>query len=72
MFLEQRIGKYEKGKIIYSTSVTDLIQDESGRVTGVHAEGEDGMKYTITGKAVCLASGGYARNKEMLQQYNEG
>ncbi|MCI8567566.1 MAG: FAD-dependent oxidoreductase [Lachnospiraceae bacterium] len=72
MFLEQRIGKYEKGKIIYSTSVTELIQDENGRVTGVRAEGEDGMKYTITGKAVCLASGGYAKNKEMLQQYNEG
>ena len=72
MFLEQRISKFEKGKIIYSTSVTDLIQDESGRVTGFHAEGENGVKYTVTGKAVCLASGGYAKNKEMLAQYNEG
>ena len=72
MFLAQRVEKYEKGKIIYSTSVTDLIQDESGKVTGFHAEGDDGTKYTLTGKAVCLASGGYAKNKEMLQQYNDG
>lgn len=72
MFLAQRVEKYEKGKIIYSTSVTDLIQDESGKVTGFHALGEDGTKYTLSGKAVCLASGGYARNREMLEQYNEG
>lgn len=32
MFMAQRVEKYEKGKIIYSTSVTDLIKDESGRV----------------------------------------
>lgn len=72
MFLAQRIEKYEKGKIIYSTTVTDLIQDENGKVLGFHAQGDDGTKYTVKGKAVCLASGGYARNKEMLQQYNEG
>lgn len=34
MFMAQRVEKYEKGKIIYSTSVTDLIKDESGRVVG--------------------------------------
>lgn len=72
MFLAQRVEKYENGKIIYSTSVTDLIQDESGRVTGVHAQTADGTVLTITGKAVCLASGGYAKNPEMLAQYNPG
>jgi fumarate reductase flavoprotein subunit len=72
MFLAQRVEKYENGKIIYSTSVTDLIQDESGKVVGVHAETADGTVLTITGKAVCLASGGYAKNTEMLAQYNPG
>ena len=62
--------KYEKGKIIYSTSVTDLIKDESGRVVGFHAKGENGASYTLRGKAVCLASGGFAKNPEMLKKYS--
>lgn len=75
MFLVNRIGMYKDkdgnpmGKIIYSTSATDLIKDESGKVIGCHAAGDNGAKYTLTGKAVCLASGGFARNKEMLQKY---
>ena len=76
MFLVNRIGMYKDkdgnpmGKIIYSTSATDLIKDEkSGKFIGCHAEGTSGAKYTLTGKAVCLASGGFARNKEMLAKY---
>ena len=37
------------------SSVTDLIKDESGRVVGFHAKGENGASYTLRGKAVCLA-----------------
>ena len=70
MFMAQRVEKYEKGKIIYSTSVTDLIKDESGRVVGFHAKGENGASYTLRGKAVCLASGGFAKNPEMLKKYS--
>ena len=70
MFMAQRVEKYEKGKIIYSTSVTDLIKDESGRVVGFHAKGDNGASYTLRGKAVCLASGGFAKNPEMLKKYN--
>ncbi len=75
MFLVNRIGMYKDadgnpmGKIIYSTSATDLIKDEKGKYIGCHAESTNGAKYTLTGKAVCLASGGFARNKEMLQKY---
>lgn len=47
MSAAQRVEKYEKGKIIYSTSVTDLIKDESGRVVGFHAKGENGASYTL-------------------------
>ena len=70
MFLAQRVDKYPNGKVIYSTSVTDLIKDESGKVLGVHATGDNGASYTITAKATCLATGGFAKNKEMLQKYN--
>ena len=76
MFLVNRIGMYKDkdgnpmGKIIYSTSATDLIKDEkTGKYIGCHAESTSGAKYTLTGKAVCLASGGFARNKEMLAKY---
>ena len=70
MFLANRVSMYEKGKIIYSTSVTDLIKDDSGRVVGVHAKGDNGASYTLYGKAVCLASGGFAKNTEMLKKYS--
>ena len=71
MFLEQRI-KGLGGQIIYGTEVTELIQGEDGRVTGVKAKGEDGASWTISGKAVLLASGGFMRNREMIAQYYPG
>lgn len=76
MFLVNRIGMYKDadgnpmGQIIYSTSATDLIKDENGKYIGCHATADSGATYTLTGKAVCLASGGFARNKEMLQKYS--
>ena len=71
MFLAQRVAKYPNGKIIYSTSVDKLIKDEAGKVVGVHAVGDNGADYTITAKATCLATGGFAKNKEMLQKYSK-
>ena len=68
MFLEQRIQGLG-GKIIYGTEATELIQGEDGRITGVKAKGEDGASWTINGKAVLLASGGFMRNREMIKQY---
>ena len=70
MFLADRVCAYEKGKILYSTSVTDLIQDDKGRVVGFHAKGDNGAQYTLRGKAVCLASGGFGKNTEMLKKYS--
>lgn len=70
MLLADRIGKFENSEIIYATSVTDLIQEETGRVVGVHAKGENGNEYTLKAKAVCLTTGGFARNRDMLAQYN--
>lgn len=69
MFLANRIEQFENAQIIYSSSVTELIQDESGAYVGVQATSDNGATYTITARAVCLASGGFAKNPEMLQEY---
>ena len=71
MFMAQRVEKYANGKIIYSTSVDKLLKDENGKIIGVHAVGENGAEYTINAKATCLATGGFAKNKEMLQKYSK-
>ncbi len=67
-FLVNRIGMLG-GTIVYDTPVTELIQDETGKVSGVKAEGIDGSTWEVTAKAVCLASGGFAANEEMKQEY---
>ena len=57
------------GRIIYSTPVTDLIQDDNGRVTGLVARGNDGTTWTVNAKAVLLASGGFGANRKMFDEY---
>lgn len=69
MLLENRIQQYANSEIIYSTSVTELIKD-GNKVVGVKAKGENGNEYTINAKAVCLTTGGFARNAEMIAKYN--
>lgn len=69
MFLANRIDQFENGRVIYSTTVTDLIQDENGAYAGVNAQGDNGATYTVRAKAVCLATGGFAKNVEMLKEY---
>lgn len=68
MYLADRIEALG-GRIIYSTPVTDLVQDENGRVTGLVAEGEDGKTWNVSADAVLLASGGFASNQEMVDKY---
>lgn len=68
MFLEQRIQGLG-GKILYDTEATELIQAEDGKITGVKAKAGDGANWTINGKAVILASGGFMRNAEMIAEY---
>ena len=48
--------------------VTDLIKT-GGRITGLIAE-EDGEEIEVEAKAVMLASGGYANNKEWIKKYH--
>ena len=54
--------------IRYETGLRELIQEESGRVTGVRAFGPDGYE-NISAKAVILACGGFESNPEMRVRY---
>lgn len=53
---------------LLETTAKELIV-ENGKVVGVRAENADGDKIEAKGKAVIIATGGYANNKEMLKQY---
>jgi fumarate reductase flavoprotein subunit len=52
--------------VMTSTPAIDLVLD-SGKVVGIYAKKEDGSVIQINCKAVILASGGYADNKEMME-----
>ena len=59
-------------QILYDTTGQSLIQ-ENGAVTGVTAVTTDGANVTLrANKGVILATGGFAGNVEMRQQYCEG
>ena len=59
----------EKGVTIKpATPVKKLLRDYE-RITGVIAEEED-QEITVAAKAVIIASGGYANNKEMIKKYS--
>lgn len=51
-------------EVLTSTPATELIVTD-GTVTGVKASGE-GVNYTINAKAVILATGGYAHNRDLV------
>jgi fumarate reductase flavoprotein subunit len=58
----------EKGIVFrLGTPVTRIVK-EGGRITGVLVEGESG-DIRINAKAVVIASGGYANNKEWIRKY---
>ncbi len=55
-------------QILYSTPATELIQD-NGRVIGIKATNDNDDDITITGKAVILATGGFSRNPDLIEEY---
>ena len=57
-------------EIMYSTKAEKLVQDKSGRVTGVVVS-RNGKEATISGtNGVVIASGGFGANVEMREKYN--
>lgn len=67
-YLAQRIEALGS-PIHYGASVTELIQGEDGAVAGVKATCKDGSALTVNAKAVCMATGGFAANHDMLAEY---
>lgn len=65
--IEQFLGK-EGIEVLTETPATELITDGDGNVVGVIAAGPKGEKITINAKKVILASGGFAKNEELLER----
>lgn len=57
------------GKTMLQVEGRSLITDDEGNIVGVNAVGADGTEYTINAKKVVLATGGYAGNGEMEDEY---
>ena len=55
-------------KIRYNTPACQLVQDSSGKVTGVIVKSSDGYEKYNCAKGVVLATGGYEFNKQMLKE----
>ncbi len=52
-------------KVLLSTRATDIMM-KNGKAVGIKAQADNGTKYTVHGKAVILATGGFGYNKDML------
>ena len=59
----------EKGVDIRLATPVKKIIREGERITGVVAETEDGEDIPVAAKAVIIAGGGYANNKEWIKKY---
>jgi fumarate reductase flavoprotein subunit len=60
----------EKGVDIRPATPAKKILREGDCITGVIAEAEDGEEIEVAAKAVVIASGGYANNKEWIKKYS--
>ena len=56
------------GEVMYKTTAVELVQDESGKVTGVIVEQDGAYLQINTSKAVMLATGGFGGNKDMMDE----
>lgn len=65
------ISKDSNIELLTSTTAKKLIKGSDGKITGVEAEDVNGNTYTFTGsKGVVLATGGFAANSKMVNEYN--
>ena len=61
--------KKKGGVILTKTPARELIINDEGLVTGIMGKNAEGETVTVTAKAVIIATGGFASNKEMLKKY---
>lgn len=57
-------------EFVLETKAHTLIKNESGVVTGVYADGDDGT-IQVNAKAVIVATGGFAQNEELMAGVSE-
>ena len=57
-------------EVMLNTEATNIIMEE-GRAVGVRAEGPEGPVIVKANKGVVIASGGFSKNTEMLNEYNK-
>lgn len=55
--------------VLTGAPVKELLIDDRGMVTGIRAVDAEGKAVKITARAVIIATGGFASNKEMLKRY---
>lgn len=67
-YLADRVGALG-GELAYGTEMTQLVQDSDGTVTGIVAQAKDGSTLTVDAAAVCLCTGGFAANQEMIAEH---
>ena len=62
------VFKSKGGKIVFEAKAKQLIMDTNGAVIGVRVAQASGLKDYMA-KSVVIATGGYAANKQLLQQW---
>lgn len=67
VLLEQ--AKDKNISIYYETAVKEVICENKGPVTGVIVEDNEGRKIKVKARAVIIATGGYANDRELLKTY---
>jgi fumarate reductase flavoprotein subunit len=55
--------------IYYETAVREIIREKEGPVTGVVVEDNEGRTMEVKARAVIIATGGYANDREFLKTY---
>jgi fumarate reductase flavoprotein subunit len=55
-------------RMLYKTSAKKILVSDKGRVTGIMAAAKE-KEFTISGKSIIIATGGYSGNKELLKKY---
>ena len=58
------------GQLIYNAEADGLVLDAEGNVAGLTATMKDGSKLTVNAKAVVLATGGFAGDKELVAKFH--
>ena len=67
----RQLVREERIRLVTNTSVTELLFDDKGSVSGVVTKNNENTEKTYhSNKGVILATGGFSASKEMVKKYN--